>query len=145
MVLGLKRYEHHNLQLDAGFSQGSFSHRQKINTFVDFPLEGLDLQPFLAAGAPVSVQGDDEERVEDQSSGAFPFAPSCMYDLFAVCNHYGRLGFGHYTAMTRYWDASTLSPDWFEYDDDVVRQCEASEVPTESAYVLLYRRRPNRA
>ena len=26
-----------------------------------------------------------------------------LYDLFAVCNHFGRMGFGHYTAYARDW------------------------------------------
>ena len=37
------------------------------------------------------------------NNGGDPYVDpeSTLYDLFAVCNHYGRAGFGHYTAMTR--------------------------------------------
>jgi hypothetical protein len=31
-----------------------------------------------------------------------------VYDLFAVCNHYGRMGYGHYTAFGRDWVLSLL-------------------------------------
>ena len=31
-----------------------------------------------------------------------------VYDLFAVCNHYGRMGYGHYTAFGRDWVLSFI-------------------------------------
>ena len=77
-----------------------------------------------------------------------------LYDLFAVCNHYGRMGYGHYTCAARnddlFWDdpqgsaeagTGTGDPHWAYYDDDDVRACRASEVVTAAAYTLLYRRR----
>lgn len=29
---------------------------------------------------------------------------SHIYDLIAISNHYGNLGFGHYTAVAKNWD-----------------------------------------
>ncbi|KAL9116432.1 MAG: hypothetical protein Q9187_007043, partial [Circinaria calcarea] len=64
--------------------------RDKIDVLVDFPLEGLDLS----------------SRVAIQEDGKSP-----TYDLFAVDNHYGGLGGGHYTAFAR-----NVNGDWYEYN-----------------------------
>lgn len=88
------------------------------------------------------------------------------YDLFAVCHHYGRCGFGHYTATVRDWDpcatqdtaasgsdgsgngsgsggkGGALSDTWYHCDDDkVTRVGDAAKIRSSSAYVLFYRRR----
>lgn len=52
-------------------------HQEKVNEYVDFPVEGLDLRPYIL----------------DKSSGE-----PIYYDLYAVSNHYGSLNGGHYTA-----------------------------------------------
>ena len=57
--------------------------RDKIDSYVDFPLEGLDLAPFTVG----------------QQAGAEP--GSSLYDLYAVSNHYGGMGGGHYTAYVK--------------------------------------------
>ena len=49
-----------------------------------------------------------------------------MYDLFAVTNHYGRLGFGHYTSFARDWRGMYATHVQSENDtdglgDDVIR------------------------
>jgi ubiquitin carboxyl-terminal hydrolase 4/11/15 len=117
LVLGLKRYK----QQPNGSWFGLNQHRRKIDNFVEFPLENLNLKSYTDAESPEM---------------------NCVYDLFAVCNHYGRMGFGHYTAATRSWEENSLSPVWYSYDDDVVGKCSLSEVKTSAAYVLFYRKRP---
>ena len=90
--------------------------RDKISAMIDFPLEGLDLTDV------VSHWGEGEKPI---------------YDCYAVSNHYGGLGGGHYTAYI-------LSDDgtWVYYDDNrVTLNVDASEVRSEAAYVLYYRRR----
>lgn len=65
--------------------------RDKLDVLVDFPVEGLDLS----------------SRVAMQEDGKSP-----IYDLFAVDNHYGGLGGGHYTAFAKnFYDNS-----WYEYN-----------------------------
>jgi ubiquitin carboxyl-terminal hydrolase 4/11/15 len=64
--------------------------RDKIEAFVDCPLEGLDLTGKV--GLP-----------EDKS---------LVYDLFAVDNHYGGLGGGHYTACAR----NFFDGKWYDYN-----------------------------
>lgn len=87
---------------------------------------------------------------------------STKYDLFAVCNHYGRMGFGHYTAMARDWlnsgtssehsdgdqgnnSGTSLSAEWFNFDDDDVEVIDPGHVNktvvSSGAYILFYKRR----
>ena len=71
-------------------AQGRFNN--KLDVMVDFPLEGLDLSSRLAT---------------KQEDGKSP-----VYDLFAVDNHYGGLGGGHYTAYAK----NFLDKIWYEYN-----------------------------
>ena len=72
-----------------------------------------------------------------------------IYDLFGVVNHYGRLGFGHYTAFARRWDENGIDKDWALFDDSSVRSVGEQGPHTSghdaivgpAAYVLFYRRR----
>ena len=65
--------------------------RDKLDLPVVFPLEGLDLQ----------------DRVLWKEEGK-----TLIYDLFAVDNHYGGLGGGHYTAYAQ----SFINKEWYEYN-----------------------------
>ena len=65
--------------------------RDKLEIFVEYPVEGLDLN----------------ERVIDKEIGQ-----SLTYDLIAVDNHYGGLGGGHYTAFAQ----NFFNKGWYEYN-----------------------------
>ncbi len=65
--------------------------RDKIDVLVDFPVEGLEL------GERVALKEGDKEAT---------------YDLFAVDNHYGGLGGGHYTAFAQ----NFVDKNWYEYN-----------------------------
>lgn len=41
-----------------------------------------------------------------------------MYDCYAVSNHYGNVGGGHYTAYAR----NHLNGNWYEFDDSNVKE-----------------------
>ena len=70
--------------------------RDKVDVMVDFPVEGLDLT----------------DRVALKEEGK-----SLVYDLFAVDNHYGGLGGGHYTAITR----NFVDGEWYDYNGEFWR------------------------
>ena len=55
---------------------------QKIDLEVDFPLDGLDMGKYMPG---YKLQEGE----------------SLMYDCYAVSNHYGSMGFGHYTAYSK--------------------------------------------
>ncbi|EAW14313.1 putative ubiquitin-specific protease UBP12 [Aspergillus clavatus NRRL 1] len=94
--------------------------RDKLDVLVDFPVEGLDMSG----------------RVEAPEEGK-----SLIYDLFAVDNHYGGLGGGHYTAYAK----NFMSGEWNEYNDSSVsRPIDPQSVVTPAAYLLFYRRRSDR-
>jgi hypothetical protein len=91
--------------------------RQKINIHVDFPLIGLDLSKQV-----LHWNNDNEKPI---------------YDCYAVSNHYGGLGGGHYTAYAINDDGV-----WCHYDDSrITSHISPSEVVSSAAYVLYYRRR----
>ena len=90
----------------------------KLQTLVEFPIEGLDLQEFV------------HESIEDGKTGY-------VYDLFAISNHFGGLGGGHYTAYAKNWKED----QWYSFDDSSCSRTSASRIVTDAAYNLFYRRR----
>ena len=61
-----------------------------------------------------------------------------VYDLYAVSEHSGGLGGGHYTATTL--DDNTGV--WYHYNDSVVSKADPGGLVTPQAYVLFYKRKP---
>ena len=58
-----------------------------------------------------------------------------IYDLFAVSQHYGSTGFGHYTAVCN------NGGKWYNYDDSSIRETSPRSALSSAAYVIFYRRR----
>lgn len=88
--------------------------RDKLEDFVQYPLEGLDMRPFLL--------GEQKEA---------------LYDLAAVSNHHGNLGGGHYTAYGR----SSVDGNWYKFDDESTRLVDKEQVVSAAGYILYYIRR----
>lgn len=63
--------------------------------------------------------------------------PGLNYSLFGVVNHYGNLGFGHYTAYAK----NHKRGDWYHFDDSRVSEENPENVCTPAAYVLFYKRK----
>ncbi|KAL6052958.1 Ubiquitin carboxyl-terminal hydrolase, partial [Balamuthia mandrillaris] len=57
-----------------------------------------------------------------------------LYDLFAVSNHSGGLGGGHYTAFAK----NVNTGKWYHFNDSRVSIVNEEEIKTNSAYVLFY-------
>ena len=131
LILLLKRFEYRDSRRNSGSGPSllygnhfGIGTRDKIETMVDFPLEELNMDPYCG---------------DESNTGLNP----PIYDLFAVTNHYGRMGFGHYTACARdLWDNCNISDSkWQQYDDESVERISDSEVSTNAAYILFYKRR----
>jgi len=91
-------------------------YREKIDTFVDFPIEGLDMSRICANP---------------------DFADQALYDLYAISNHMGGMGGGHYTAYCK----NLQTGKWWSHDDSRVSLITPTDIRSSSAYVLFYRRR----
>ncbi|CAL8278672.1 unnamed protein product [Merluccius merluccius] len=87
----------------------------KIGSHVAFPLEGLDLRPFLAKDSPSQIT---------------------TYDLLSVICHHGTAGSGHYIAYCQ----NVINGQWYEFDDQYVTEVHETVVQNAEAYVLFYRK-----
>ncbi|XP_040381779.1 ubiquitin carboxyl-terminal hydrolase 8 [Oryza brachyantha] len=96
------------------FSYTQFT-RNKLETFVDFPISDLDLSSYIIDKSELS---------------------NCHYRLYAISNHYGNMGGGHYTASIYHEEGK----GWYKFDDECVRPMTEDSIKTPAAYVLFYRR-----
>ncbi|KAF8568674.1 hypothetical protein P879_07479, partial [Paragonimus westermani] len=68
---------------------------------------------------------------------------SLIYRLYAVVYHDGALSFGHYTAACQVTNSAGDRPNeaqWFEFDDECVKETNVDLVNRSSAYILFYER-----
>jgi len=99
LIIDLKRYNNSN---------------RKIQQLVQFPLENLDLSPY--------VNGYKKNEYK--------------YDLYGVCNHSGSVQGGHYTSFVKH-----ANNNWYHFNDNVVSKIEKIEsVISVKAYCLFYRK-----
>ena len=91
-----------------------FRNNKKIETYIDFPIDNLDLTPYLP---------NKNEKY--------------IYDLFAVANHVGGLHGGHYFAYCKNY----IENEWYEFNDSNVDKIDKNKIVTENAYVLFYSRK----
>ena len=84
---------------------------KKITTFVDYPINNLDIRKY--------VIGPEKEKA--------------IYDLYGIVEHFGSLSSGHYIALCKNLGR------WIEYDDEELRLAE--KIVNNNAYLLFYKRR----
>lgn len=105
-----KQLSMRTLPVIASFHLKRFEYKQsnkinkKISTFISFPSE-LDMTPFMA------------QRIDDRISG------DCRYSLYAVINHIGSVGEGHYTAYVRHH-----KDVWVKCDDHIITMATLKQV-----------------
>ncbi|CAI5992097.1 unnamed protein product [Closterium sp. NIES-64] len=90
--------------------------KNKLDTLVTFPIHDFDLSPYLP---PCNAEGGGN-----------------VYELYAISNHYGGMGGGHYTAYVQLGNER----QWHTFDDSFVSPASESQIETPAAYVLFYRR-----
>jgi ubiquitin C-terminal hydrolase len=123
LAINLKRFRYDNLgnfgrvrvsrRNDFGAYNGSSFSGEKNECFVEFSIHNLDLTKYNKGN-------------------------KLSYELFAVCNHSGKLDSGHYTAICRH----PTSKKWIEYDDKIIRVDKSVEsIVTQDAYMLFYRKK----
>eukprot|EP00794_Sanderia_malayensis_P016099 gene16099-17720_t len=104
LCIHLKRFRH------------EMSYSTKINNFVKFPVNGLDLRNFIG---------------QDCTSQC------TIYDLCAVITHYGTVGSGHYVAYAK----NCVNNKWYEFNDSFVTETSEYDVENTEAYCLFYTKR----
>jgi ubiquitin carboxyl-terminal hydrolase 8 len=113
-----KQFEIVKLPLILTISLGRFYNdglSRKKQNFVDFDLIDVNLGQY-ATGCTGQLN-----RYKD-------------YTLYGVCNHFGSLESGHYTAYCY----SQVYGKWHKYDDTEVYEMAASDVKSPAAYILFY-------
>ncbi|KAI9357939.1 hypothetical protein DFJ73DRAFT_622487 [Zopfochytrium polystomum] len=101
------------------YFQGPF--KDKVETYVDFPVDGLDVSGFMPTY--MTDVGGRKERF--------------VYDLYAISNHMGTLTSGHYTAQVY----NGTRKQWHLFDDSRISSCDEASlkvdfsVNTVSAFV----------
>ncbi|GER53074.1 ubiquitin carboxyl-terminal hydrolase [Striga asiatica] len=88
--------------------------KNKLETYVDFPIHDLDLSGYI------TQKGEQSHH---------------RYILYAISNHYGSMGGGHYTAFVHHG-----GDKWYDFDDSHVSPISVDKIKTSAAYVLFYRR-----
>ncbi|KAL2916818.1 hypothetical protein HK105_203597 [Polyrhizophydium stewartii] len=83
----------------------------KLETLVNFPVDELDVGQFSVC---------EEEKGK-------------KYELFAVGNHFGNTEHGHYMAFCK------RNGEWYQFDDDEVKEAHEQDICSMWAYVLFYR------
>jgi ubiquitin carboxyl-terminal hydrolase 4/11/15 len=95
--------------------------RDKIDTHIDFPIEGLDLSDVVKERA--AARKLLERGVDIESLGLNKLDEPLIYDLYAVDEHLGGLGGGHYRAYA----ANHMNGRWYHFDDSFVSPAHASD------------------
>lgn len=81
-----------------------------------------------------SLKDWDLSVMKKSSSGLYP-----LYELYAVSNHCGNVGFGHYTAQAK----NRFDGEWYDFNDASCQKIDPRKVNLghgSSAYCLFYNR-----
>lgn len=131
------------------FSASRSQNARKIHTPIYFPLQGLDMGPYMEK----SITPEQEAHVLQNSRDPHAQLASLktdpamngpfMYNAYGVIRHHGsNIGSGHYTAMVK--DRSKGC--WRDFNDDRIRDfepanlSESERLQNEKAYVVFYER-----
>lgn len=120
----------------------------KISSHVSFPLEGLDLRPFLAKECTSQVTTYDllsvicHHGTAGSESGRPAPAPAPARPrggTWEICNQPAPPSAGgHYIAYCQ----NVINGQWYEFDDQYVTEVHETVVQSVEAYVLFYRCAP---
>lgn len=112
------------------FHADSSGNAHKVSTVVNFPLQGLDLAPYMLTPPTQNEVQNASRRSFDQSILG-PF----KYNAYAIVEHFGKgLSSGHYIA----WIHDRPRNVWRKFDDSGVTD-HANVMPA-GAYLVFYER-----
>ncbi len=128
------------------FSAGHAESARKVRTPIEFPLQGLDLEPYMLPSPTTEelhhaakVYGPENIKTEPSMT------PPYVYDAYAVMRHVGTtLTSGHYIGLVK----DTARGCWKQYNDhrvddfDPNRLSDRDRLQNEQAYIVFYQRVP---
>ncbi|KAJ3328167.1 CSN-associated deubiquitinating enzyme Ubp12 [Blyttiomyces sp. JEL0837] len=129
LVFHLKRFSN----TGRGFRSMSAN---KIDALVEFPISGLDLSEVVLSHQR-GIPTHNRSNLSSSAANSDAAGEGLIYDLYAVSNHFGGLGGGHYTAYAK----NRLDDQWYNFDDSHVSKISEDGVMTDAAYLLFYQRR----
>lgn len=120
-------------------------HAKKL-PLVTFPIDELNMDPFVLNKAPIQGYGVQPEEFLCESDLTFYTAnqtnvlindhtasKSLKYKLYGVVNHFGSQHFGHYTAY-----CEGKEGQWWEFNDGSTSAVSKDKVVSDGAYLLFY-------
>lgn len=115
------------------FSASKTQSVRKVHTQIDFPLHGLNMDPYISSSR-------DPQGLEENDPA---ITPPFIYDAYAVMRHMGSSGNGgHYVSLCK----DTARGCWRKFDDDRVSDFDPARLRTsdrlqnEDAYLVFYGR-----
>lgn len=157
----------HFKRFEQSFAKVRRSEMVKIDTAVEFPVDNLNMKPFQTSSVirkrsekdgTVAIASVDKAVMRGLQSwgcrgsmdmldtgghfrsGIARPGDECIYDLFAVVNHTGKIDRGHYTTLVR------RRGSWFKCDDEKVTAVSnvGNVIRSGEAYLVYYvQRKPN--
>jgi ubiquitin C-terminal hydrolase len=99
----------------------------------------VDLKRFIVSGNRLAKYGgtvnfSPREKLDLSKYVVGYNAASYKYELYGVCNHFGGLAGGHYTAYIK-----RENGQWWHFNDAQVTPMKEEDVCSSSAYCLFYR------
>lgn len=125
------------------FSASKTESARKVHTPINFPLHGLNIEPYIIPSAtPASDYQHPSAANSDQIIDA-AITPPYIYDAYAVMRHLGQSGNGgHYISLVR----DSARGCWRKFDDEKVTDFDPSKLrpehrlQNEQAYLVFYGR-----
>lgn len=115
------------------FSASKTQSVRKVHTQIDFPLHGLNMEPYIFSSRDPQISGENDPAI----------TPPFIYDAYAVMRHLGSSGNGgHYVSLCK----DTARGCWRKFDDDRVSDFDPARLRTsdrlqnEDAYLVFYGR-----
>ena len=121
------------------FSASKTESARKVHTPIDFPLYGLNMEPYMLQKPSDMSQGSTEMDDDADLAITSPY----IYDAYAVMRHIGQSGNGgHYVSLVR----DMARGCWRKFDDEKVSDFEPNKLrpsqrlQNEQAYLVFYGR-----
>lgn len=129
------------------FSASHTERARKVRTPIEFPLHGLDLEPYMQAPITAAEEdmvlrryGPDQLKVIKSDSA---MTPPYIYNAYGVIRHIGTtLSSGHYISMVK----DSARGCWIQFNDDKVNEFDPAalrgneRLQNEQAYIIFYER-----